>query len=232
MRHKRNPAAGEEAQLIRLAWFAAFFATVALIAILGLARSAQAMTIPVTGPATALALVEPEEGEEQFEGGDEGDEEELDAECESEDETEEEECVAELEEEESAEAPRECVLSSAAATVSTATNSDKVRLAIHYTAYAPSSIEVVYWLRGSKGPLNLGTIHSHLGKQGVIRDVDTLVGAQTTKAQAAKTFTIQLRPAHAPSYCNQLLDRHLTTRHDASGRLTWSDPDSTLATSR
>jgi hypothetical protein len=219
MKRKEGTPGLEESQHIRLAWWASFFATIALIAILGLARSAQAITLPAADPGNAASTLlafddEAEDAEE--------DEEEFN-ECESEDEAEEEECEAELEAEE-AETPRECVLSSVSATVSAATTSNKIRLAIQYTAYSPGAVKVSYFLRGSKGPLSLGVDRDRLAKKGVLRDIDTLHGRQMSKALAARDFTIQLRPADAPRYCNDLLDRHLTIRHNASGRLTWSDP--------
>lgn len=222
MKQERSTADIEETQLIRLAWWASFFATVALIAILGLARSAQAMTPPAGDPLTAATTFLPEEEEEGEEEGEFG-------ECEFSEEEGEEACE-EGYEEEGAEAPRECVLSSASATVSAATKGKKVSLVVRYTAYSPGSVQVTSWLRGSKGPLSLGSDRSHLGTHGVIRATDTLTAAQMTKALAARSFTIQLRPAHAPRYCDSLLDRHLTVRHNTSGRLTWSDPLSTTLT--
>jgi hypothetical protein len=225
MRRKRNPVGADEAH-IRLAWWTSFLATVALIAILGLARSAGAMTLPPSGsPVAAITVAGPDE-EEESEAEEEEEEEEW-AECEA----SEEECEADADEG-GADAPRECVLSSASATVSTATHSDKVHLAIRYTAYAPGAIQIVYWLRGTKGPLSLGTDHSQLGKQGVIREAETLSAAQMTRALAAKDFTIQLRPANAPARCHSLLDRHLTVRHNISGRLTWSDPGPAFTAAR
>jgi hypothetical protein len=229
MKRKRNSANLEEAQLIRLAWWASFLATVALIAILGFARSAQALTLPAGDPLAAASTFAPEEEADEEESESEEEESES-AECESEDEAEEEECEAEAAEE--AEAPRECVLASASATVTTSTRSNKVRLAIRYSAYSPGAIQVVTFLRGKKGPLILGHERSHLGDHGVIRDTDTLTPAQMTKALAAQNFTIQLRPANAPNYCNRLLDRHLTVRHNTSGRLTWSDPGPSSTASR
>lgn len=228
MKWKRNSAAIEEAQLIRLAWWASFFATVALIAVLGLARSAQALSVPAPGgpPATASVVSDPEEEAEAEE------EESEAAECEAEEEGEEEECEAGGEEDEASEAPRECVLASASATVTAAAKGNKLRLAVHYTAYSPGTIQVVYWLRGGKGRLNLGSSHGHLGTHGVIRDADTLSSSQMDRALAATNITIQLRPAHAPQSCNRLLDRHLTVRHNASGRLTWSDPGPVLTAAR
>lgn len=228
MKRKRGSVDLEEAQLIRLAWWASFFATVALIAILGLARSAQALTLPASGPLATTAAFVPAE-EEESEDEEEGEY----PECEfAEEEGEEEECEAEAEEDEAAQAPRECVLASASATVTAATGSDKVRLVIRYTAYSPGSIQVSYWLRGGKGPLSLGNKRSHVGSHGVIRDTDTLSSAQMSRALAARNFTIQLRPAHAPRSCNHLLDRHLTIRKNSSGRLTWSDPGPVLTAAR
>lgn len=228
MKRKRAAVNLEEAQLIRFAWWGGFSATIALIAILGLARSAQGMTLPVGEPlAAATSFVPDEEDEEESE---EEEEESESAECEFEDEEEAEECEAEAEEE--AEAPRECILASASATVTTSTRSNKVRLAIRYTSYSPGAIQVVSFLRGKKGPLILGHERSHLGAHGVIRDTDTLTPAQMTKALAAQNFTIQLRPASAPHYCNKLLDRNLTVRHNSSGRLTWSDPGPSSTASR
>jgi hypothetical protein len=228
MKRKRGSASIEEAQMIRLAWWASFIATVALIAVLGLARSAQALLLPTTGPlATSSALVPGDE--EEWEDEEEGEY----AECEfAEGEGEEEECEAEAEEDDGAEAPRECVLSSASATVTAATNSDKVSLAVRYTAYSPGSIQVSYRLRGGKGALSLGNDQIHLATHGVIRDTDTLSSAQMSRALAARSFTIELRPAHAPHSCNHLLDRHLTVRKNTSGRLTWSDPGPVLTAAR
>lgn len=235
MTRKRNPVDLVEAQRIRLAWIGALFAAVALIAILGLARSAEAMTVPLGAPTlSAVSFVPAEEAEEEEEFEGEEEERTAAAECEenAESEDEEEECEAIAEEEAEAEAPRECVLSSASATVTTATNSDRVRLAIHYTAYSPGAIKILSFLRGKKGPLSLGSDRSQLGTHGVIRETDTLTTAQIPKALAARDFTIELRPAHAPRYCNNLLDRHLTVRHSTAGRLTWSDPGPASTASR
>ena len=227
MKRRRGSADPEEADLIRLAWWASFLATVALIAILGFARSAQALTLPAGDPLAAAAFLPAEEEESAEEEEEEEEEEEGDYdECEF----VEEECEAE--EDEEAQAPRECVLASASATVTADPGSDKVRLSIRYTAYAPGSIQFAYWLRGGRGPLSLGNDRGRLGTRGVIRDTDTLSSAQMSRALAARNFTIRLRPAHAPRSCDHLLDRHLTVRKNASGRLTWSDPGPILTAAR
>ena len=66
----------------------------------------------------------------------------------------------------------------------------------------------------------------------MIRDTETLSSTQMARVLAARNFTIQLRPAHAPRSCNHLLDRHLTVRKNAAGRLTWSDPGPVLTAAR
>jgi hypothetical protein len=226
VRRKLGIADSEDPRAIRFAWWASFLATLVLIAALGIARSAQAQALPVAGaggspPALAVTGDETESEEEESE------EEELEAEeCEASEAEEgpEEECEAEAGA--ASKASRECVLASASAIVSATTASNTVRLAVHYTAFSSGTVDVTYWLRGSKGPLSLGRDHDHLGKKGVLRQTEKLSEAQMTRALAARNFTVELRPAHAPRSCNSLLDRHLTVRHSAAGHLTWSDPES------
>jgi hypothetical protein len=218
MREKPSIASEHDAQLTRLAW-SSFVATIALVAVLGMARSAQALTLPVLGPVGTGAAAPPANEDPEAEAeDDEGEEIELeDEECEE----EEEEC----EPEDGPEAPAECVLSSASASVSASLASDKVRLIVRYTSLSPTTVAVSSWLRGSKGPLALGGDKKHFARKGSFRQTLTLSEAQMAKVLAAKDFTVQLRPAGAPRYCNALLDRHLTVRHAGPGKLTWSDPE-------
>ena len=60
MRRRVTAASREEATAVRFAWWAAFLATLTLIAVLGIAKSAQALTVPPTGvpgPVAALAAL-------------------------------------------------------------------------------------------------------------------------------------------------------------------------------
>ncbi len=234
MNRKPGFAADHEAHAARLVWWASFVATIGLIAILGMARSAQALPLPIPSipappgsPATPVVAVEDEEEEC-----------ETDAECEEELEGEEcEEAEDEAEECEEAaagvEAPAECRLSSASATVSTDPAHGKIRLLIHYSTFSPTSVSVSYFLRGSKGPLALGAVKAHFAAQGSFHQTKALTAPQMAKVAAAKDFTVQLRPAGAPSYCHHLLDRHLTVRHAAAGGgFTWSDPEAGFRPSR
>ncbi len=61
---RRATAASDEATAIRFAWWTAFFATLTLIAVLGIAKSAQALTVPFAGPPGIVAAPAPPPDEE------------------------------------------------------------------------------------------------------------------------------------------------------------------------
>jgi hypothetical protein len=209
MRRKPTPTLDHDAQLARFAWWAAFFATLTLIAILGLARSAQAVTIPVTTDAPTFEDEEEEEAEasedEEFDFDDCGEEEE----CED------------FGEEDGTEAPADCLLSSAQATVFAAANRDRVRLQIRYTTTSPTPVAVDYGLHGSKGALYLGGDRKHFAKHGVLRLSRDLTEEQMAKVMAAKDFTVRLRVSAAPGYCKAFFDRQLDVRRAIPSGLSW-----------
>lgn len=210
MRRRSALTASNDASATRFAWGASFFVTIALIAILGMARSAQALTVPVTTGAATAALLPPptdQEVEEEVEPGEE--EEELEVEeCEG--------CEADTESE-------ACLLSSASATVSASSATNKVRLVVRYTAFVRAVVGVDYWLRGSKGPLTLGKDMKRFETTGVLRLTESLSDEQMAKVIAARDFTVRLRPVNAPSYCERRFDKHLTFKHTTAAGLTWSD---------
>jgi hypothetical protein len=230
MRRKSGFATDHDVPTVRLAWLASFFATIALIAILGMARSAQALPVPVPAiPGAPTAPVVAIEDEEECESDAECEEEEFEAEeCEELEECEEEGAGAG-----GAEAPAECRLRSASATVSADPAHNKLRLSLRYSTFSPTSVAVSYFLRGSRGPLSLGGDKKHFAKEGTLHETESLPEPQMAKVLAAKDFTVQLRPTDAPRLCNHLLDRHLTIRHAAGGGdLTWSDPEAGFRSSR
>lgn len=223
MRARQTTVAhAEGARVTRLAWLASFLATLALIAILALAKSAQALTVSgavaqATGPASSPPF--------DFEAEEEGEEEELEAEeCE---EGEEEEC-----EEEAGggafEAPDECLLTSAEATVFASSAQDKLRLVVRYATSTPALVAVAYGLHGSKGSLYLGQSTKQFAKSGVLRQTTTLSDVQMAKASGARDFTVQLYAVRAPHYCRHYLEQHLTVRHAAPSGLTWANPEASL----
>jgi hypothetical protein len=209
-----------EAHASRIAWWASFLATLALIAILGLARSAQALTLPPAGQilpgsnAATPAAPEEEEAEEEAEASEEGESE--GEECESDDPAEQGECEAEAADE----APRECLLSTAAATISA--GHDRVRLRLRYTAASPVAVAVDYGLHGAKGSLFLGSERKRVKASGVLSLSKQLSEGQMAKVLAARSFTVRLRALGAPGYCHSFFDRRLDVRRATPSGLSWS----------
>jgi hypothetical protein len=211
---------------VRLAWMAAFFATVALMALLSAARSAQALALPDPIGAEAAAGSVPPSDEVGKEAEGESEAEECEAGEVSEDEAEEE---GESEEGEECgggpgQAPPQCLLTTAVSTVS-ASKGGKLRLAIRYTAATPITVEIDYWLRGGKGPLTMAREKEHFGARGVYHQTTKMTDSQMAKVKAAKSFTIRLRPLGAPGYCRPFQESHLTMMHASHGGLTWLDPE-------
>jgi hypothetical protein len=222
----RHTHCGEDSiRVIRFAWLAAFLATLSLVAILALAKSAQALTVPAPDspgtPALTLPIVAPpeEEGEE-----DEG--AETSEECEAAEEEAEEGEVEECEERAATEAPEECILSSAEATVFALGGHDKVRLVIRYTTTSPTLVAVDYGLHGSKGSLFMGQSKERFAARGVFRETESMSEPEMAKVAGAKDFTVQLFAVHAPRYCRHFFDRDLSVRHAVPSGLTWMDPES------
>lgn len=79
MRRKPGALTEHESHLIKIAWWVSFLATIAIVAILGMVRSAQAATLSLGDPGAALASLqfetaaeEPDDdGEDTAEGEDE-----------------------------------------------------------------------------------------------------------------------------------------------------------------
>lgn len=228
MRRESSPHHAEPAPIAaRTAWWIAIVATLTLTFGLAAAHSARAATLVAPGGfATAsvtLPAAEPEEAPDEA-GDGEAELEELELEeCEVvEDEGEEEEIC---EEEETAGIPAECLLASSTATVSASPASDRVRLAIRYTASTPAAVEVEYFLRGRKGPLSFDDRRGRFGRFGVFHASAELSEAQMEKVLAAKSFRVQLHPLNAPRSCDRYFDRSLSLRRASGKALTWSDPE-------
>ncbi|HEV7615046.1 MAG TPA: hypothetical protein VGO36_02310 [Solirubrobacterales bacterium] len=217
MRRKPTPTVDHDAQVTRFAWWISFFATLTLIAVLGLARSAQAMTLPAA-PAPVATAVLTAVDDEGFEGEAEAseDEEFEFGECDEAEEECEEDGPAD-----GFEAPDECILNSAKAMVLSLGNHDKVRLQIKYTTTAPTAVKIAYGLHGGKGSLYLGDEKKQLGRKGVLRLDKSLTETQMAKVAAAKGFTVRLRVAAAPGYCAPFFDWQLDDRRPTPAGLSW-----------
>jgi hypothetical protein len=206
---RRKPAhrlVPDESHGARLAWWAAFVATVALIAILNFVRSAEASTLPLAPAASPSLLVSEAEEEGEVE-----EEEGTVEECEevAEDELR---CFA-VESEEAA--PSECRLTSTDAFFSV-TPRGRLRLTVHYVAAAPTMVAVDSRLRGSKGSLNLDGERGRFAGSGSFHETELLGPAQTARALAARSVMVEIRPLGAPHYCHVYFDQRLVTRHPAA----------------
>lgn len=220
MRRRPALAASPEDHAARFAWWVAFLVTICLVAALGLARSAQAATAPGPALPTLSLLAFDDEDEAEASEDDEGFEFEF---CEDEDEAEY--CEAEEDGPGGPEAPPECLLSSAQASVSATPNRDRVKLQIRYSMSSPSAVAVDYGLHGAKGSLFLGSERRQLGRSGVLRLSEDLSEIQMTKVLAAKNFVVRLRVPAAPRYCQSLFDRQLDVRRATPAGLTWQQSE-------
>lgn len=214
---RRPPTIAPEDAAIRFAWWVAFCATLTLVAVLGLAKSAQALTVPPSGVPGVVAAPAPPAGEEDEEEAEASEDEGFEfEECE-----EDEEC----EEEEGLEAPQECLLSSAEATVTASANKDRVRLQVRYTTTSPTSVAIAYGLHGAKGSLYLGDEKKQFARQGVLRLTEQLTETQMTKVMAAKGFTVRLRVPAAPGYCKAFFDHQLDVKRATPTGLAWQQSE-------
>jgi hypothetical protein len=220
---RRRPAPpGETASpiSIKVAWWVAFLATLALVFALAQAK-AQALSVPTPlGPVPVLA----EEDDEDELGAEDGDEEgwEYDEECEFVGEDEEEEFCEETEGDDGT--PPECLLSSAEATVSAIPARDTVRLSVRYTARSSAAVKVELFLRGGKGPLSLGEDRKRFERKGTFRQTERLTEDQMKKVVAARNFTVELQAVNTPRYCHRYFDQKLTVKRASGAGLTWQEP--------
>ena len=219
MRRKLTATAHDEATAVRFAWWVAFFATLTLVAVLGLARSAQALTVPAGTPGIVAAPAPPSDDEEFEDEAEASEDEGFEfEECEA----DEEECG---EEEGRPEAPPECLLSTAEVTVFATANKDRVRLQVRYTTSTPTAVAVAYGLHGGKGSLYLGDETKHFSSRGVLHLARSLTEAQMAKVLAAKGFTVRLRVPAAPGYCQAFFDHQLDVRRATPTGLSWQQSE-------
>jgi hypothetical protein len=196
-------------RLVNVAWS---FLAVALLAAVLFARQAEAATVPPQAPPAASLESEDFEAEEESEG------EEEDEEFEDEEEDGEPGVEGPLL------LPPECLLHTAEANVAASASHGVVRLTIHYTSYTPANVSVSYWLKGSKGSLQLGETKRHFARQGVFREDEHLSDHAMDKVLAARAFIVQLDIGGAPSFCGKYSTQRLTTKHVAGSHATWSRP--------
>jgi len=214
MRRKPTLAGDDETQAIRFAWGIAFIATLTIAAILSLAGSARALTLPA-GSALDPTSAAPWADEEDEEEAAASEDEEFEFEdCEDDGECEEGE-------EEGGKAPDECLLTGAEATVLALPSQDRVRLQLRYTTSSPTAVAVEYGLHGGKGSLFLGAEKKRFGRHGTLRLSEDMTEAEMAKVMAARNFTLKLRVPAAPRYCQPFFDRQLDVKRATPSGLSW-----------
>lgn len=191
----------------RLLIAASLMLALSLLVAASLPFSAPAMS---PQPAQVEAEISEEEGEEE-----EGFESEEEAEEDEEEEFETARAVP---------LPADCILRSAEPGVTVQFSRGDVRLTLRYEAEEPTRAAVDYWLKGSKGSLQLGSTAQHLGEHGVIRLNSHLSEREMAKVHAARAFLVNIDLPHAPSYCGRYLTLRLTAKHQLAKRETWSLP--------
>jgi hypothetical protein len=202
--------AADEAAAVRFAWWAAFFATLTVVAVLGIAKSAQALPSP-TGTSSISAAPAPDFDEESADEAEASEDESCGVE-------EGEECE---DESGGSQAPPECLLTRAQATIAVAPNRDRVQLRVRYAAVAPTTATVDYGMHGSKGALYLDGARKQLATQGSLRLTKTLSEAQMVRVMAAKGFTVRLRVPAAPGYCQPFFEYQLNARRATPNGVSW-----------
>ena len=211
MNHSDQRTSWPSRSLTRLATLAWSLLAISLLAALLFVRQAEAVTLPSQAPATLATESEEIEAEEEFEFEDED-------EGSGAEEDDEPGSVGALL------LPPECLLHTAEAQVAASATPGVVRLTIHYTSYAPTSVSVKYWLKGSKGSLQLGETKHHFSRQGVFREDAHVSDRAMSKVLAARAFIVQLGIPAAPSSCEKYSTQHLTAKHVAGDHATWSRP--------
>lgn len=236
MHRKHAQVDPAEAHAARIGWWAAFVTTVILALGLSFIHTADAATPPASPllPEARALVFEPEE--------DEDGEEEVEI-CEVEFEEEEEEEGGEFGEEiggeeecglaeEDESPPPSCKLESADSAVSADLVHRRLHLAVRYSTFKPSPVTITYFLRGNKGPLTLPAQRGRFGSSGVFRASEPLNAAQAKKVAAARSFSIQVRPAGTPGYCREYLDADLSVRRGGPSGPIWTDSESTFRHAR
>jgi len=211
MNHPDDRTSLSAQPMTRLATVAWSLLAISMLALLLFVRQAEAAALPAQIPATSSIEDEETEAEES-----EGEEDEEEVEDEEEDEGLGMTGPLLL--------PPECLLHTAEAQVAASTSNGTVRLTIHYTSYTPTNVTVDYWLKGSKGSLQLGETKRHFNRQGVFREDAHVSDRAMGKVLAARTFIVELGIPAAPSFCARQATQRLTARHVASGHATWSRP--------
>jgi hypothetical protein len=214
--HPRSKAAAPSRWAAGLAFWLGLLLTLALLATLGLAHSAGAAT---AGPSTPIAAPP---FEEECEADEPECEEEAGEECEEIEEWEEAE-EEECEEAGVEEAPAECLLTSAQPQLTVLDEPRRLRLQVHYVLAGPAEVAASLHGSGGRGSFGLDAGRRHLSHSGSFQETIGLSPGETTRALAAKRFTLRLSATGAPSSCHRYDLHQLDVRRRAHGDAVFSE---------
>lgn len=119
--------------------------------------------------------------------------------------------------------PPECVLSTASVDVVAVPDHERVQLTLRYTSETPTGIGVEYWLKGSKGSLQLGSVKRHLGTRGALHLSRHLDEREVAKVRAARVIMVDLDVPAVDSYCKPFLIFRLDAKRQQASRTAWSE---------
>jgi hypothetical protein len=197
----------------------AILAPAAMLAV-GAAPSRAAASVPVAFPAAGEEEWEEEAGEWEVEDTEEEWEvgEEVEVEGEGGWEV--------IGEERRREAPESCTLDQVSARVVASERKDAVRLLVDYRSKKPTKVDVKYWLKGSRGALQLKPLRRRMSQHGSLYGVERLNAHEMSKVRAARAFVVDLDMAATPSSssCERHRTRHLTAKRGRRNRTVWSEP--------
>jgi hypothetical protein len=122
--------------------------------------------------------------------------------------------------------PESCTLSRVSALVVASERRDAVRLLVDYRSKKATKVDVKYWLKGSRGALQLKPLRRRMSRRGSLYGVERLNAHEMSKVRAARAFVVDLDMAATPSSpsCKRHRMRHLTARRGRRGQTVWSEP--------
>jgi hypothetical protein len=120
--------------------------------------------------------------------------------------------------------PAACQLYRASARVVASDRNDSVRLVVHYSSSKASPVTVEYWLKGSRGALQMKPLRRHMSKHGSLHGSERVAPGEMDRVRAARVFIVDVEMPGTPSYCERYCTRRLTSREHHGARTIWSEP--------
>jgi len=121
-------------------------------------------------------------------------------------------------------APEACALYSMSARIVSSERRHTVSLRVRYTSDEATGVKVEYWLKGSRGALQMKPLRRRMSRHGSLHGVERLSAREMAKLRAARSFVVDRDMTSTPSSCARYCTRHLTDRQQHGGRTVWNEP--------